>query len=229
MLAPGPAAVESPAPGRALPAPAPLATYSRRVTSRRRDPGADTGAGAVPRAFADALAGIRAVTLRPEIVVEETPAPLRLSPYALALQAEVVVDDEEAATGRFVLLHDPVGQEPWEGDFRIVSFVKGAVELEIAQDPLLTQVGWSWLLEALESRDAAFHAESGTVTRTASESFGGIADRGPSGDVEIRASWTPSTDDIGAHLAAWGDVLAQVAGLPPLPAGVAALPRPRRR
>ena len=183
----------------------------------------------MPAAFAEALDSIRAVLVRPEVVLEETPAPQRLSPYAVALQAEVVLDDEEAASGRFVLLHDPDGQEPWDGDFRIVSFAKGTLELDIAQDPMLTEVGWAWLTESLESRGAPFHAESGTVTRTASQSFGGIADRPPSGDVEIRASWTPSTTDIGAHLQAWGDVLAQVAGLPPLPAGVATLPRPRRR
>jgi hypothetical protein len=198
------------------------------VTSRRRDPGTDAGSAPVPAAFAAALDSIRGVTLRPEIVLEETPAPLRLSPFALALQAEVVIDDEEAASGRFVLLHDPAGQEPWDGDFRIVSFAKGTLELDIAQDPMLTEVGWAWLMESLEERGATFRAESGTVTRTASESFGGIADRAPSGDVEIRASWTPDGPDIGPHLAAWGDVLAQVAGLPPLPPGVATLPRARR-
>jgi hypothetical protein len=94
---------------------------------------------------------------------------------------------------------------------------------------MLTEVGWAWLVEGLEDRGAAFHAESGTVTRTASESFGAISDRAPSGDVEIRASWTPDTSDIGPHLLAWADVLAQVAGLPPLPPGVASLPLPRRR
>ena len=206
----------------------PRPTYSRLVTSRRRDPGADPAAAALPRAFAEALASIRSVTVRPEVVLEETPAPQRLSPYAVALQAEVVLDDEEAASGRFVLLHDPAGQEPWDGDFRIVSFAKGTLELDIAQDPMLTEVGWAWLMESLDERGATFRAESGTVTRTASESFGGIADRAPSGDVEIRASWTPTGSDIGPHLAAWGDVLAQVAGLPPLPAGVATLPRARR-
>ena len=197
------------------------------MTSRGRDTG--DALAPVPADFATALESIRSALLRPEIVVEETPAPLRLSPYAVALQAEVVLGDEEAATGRFVLLHDPEGQEPWEGDFRVVTFAKGTVELDIAQDPLLTEVAWGWLLESLENREAGFRAESGTVTRTASESFGAIGDRPPSGDVEIRASWTPTGPDVGAHLLAWGDVLAQVAGLPPLPAGVATLPRPRRR
>jgi Protein of unknown function (DUF3000) len=182
----------------------------------------------VPADFATALSTIRGAVLRPEISIEETPAPLRLSPFAVALQAEVVVADEEAASGRFVVLHDPAGQEPWDGEFRVVTFAKGTVELDIAQDPMLTEVAWGWLIEALELRGAAFRAESGTVTRTASESFGAIADRPPSGDVEIRASWTPATPDVGAHLAAWSDVLAQVAGLPPLPPGVSALPAPRR-
>jgi hypothetical protein len=210
-----------------VPSAAPGATYARPVTSRGRDTG--DAVASVPADFAVALESIRSALMRPEIVVEETPAPLRLSPYAVALQAEVVLGEEEAATGRFVLLHDPEGQEPWEGDFRVVTFAKGTVELDIAQDPLLTEVAWGWLLESLEDRAATFRAESGTVTRTASESFGAIGDRPPSGDVEIRASWTPTTADVGAHLLAWGDVLAQVAGLPPLPPGVATLPSPRRR
>ena len=199
------------------------------MTARRHDPGAGSGAGPAPESFTAALASIRAVSLRPEIVLEETPAPQRLSPYAVAIQAEVVIDDEEAASGRFVLLHDPAGQEPWSGEFRVVSFAKGTIELDMAQDPMLTEVGWAWLLEALEDRGADFRAESGTVTRTASQSFGAISDREPSGDVEIRASWTPTTSDVGPHLLAWADVLAQVAGLPPLPPGVASLPLPRRR
>jgi hypothetical protein len=199
------------------------------VTVGRSDQGPGAGAGAVPAPFTAALESIRAARPRPEISLEETPAPQRLSPYAVALQAEVVVDDEEIASGRFVVLHDPAGQEPWDGQFRVVSFAKGSVELDIAQDPMLTEVGWAWLVEALDDRGAGFRAESGTVTRTASESFGAIADRAPSGDVEIRASWTPTTPDLGPHLLAWTDVLAQVAGLPPLPAGVTSLPLPRRR
>ena len=120
------------------------------VTTRRRDPGADPASVAVPASFAEALASIRAASVRPEVVLEETPAPQRLSPFAVALQAEVVLDDEEAASGRFVLLHDPDGQEPWDGDFRVVTFAKGTVELDIAQDPMLTEVGWAWLVEALD-------------------------------------------------------------------------------
>jgi hypothetical protein len=181
---------------------------------------------AVPVSFARALDSIRSVSLRAEVHIEETPAPQRLSPYALALQATVVLDpasDDEAASGRFVLLHDPAGQEPWDGTFRIVTFAKGTVEIDIASDPMLTEVAWSWLVESLTDRQALFHAESGTVTRTSSQAFGAIEDRIPQGDVEIRASWTPADEAIGEHVQAWVDVLTHIAGLPPLPPGVAPL------
>ncbi len=180
----------------------------------------------LPVSFARAMDSIRSVVLRSEVHVEETPAPQRLSPYAIALQATVVVDprgEDEAASGRFVLLHDPAGQEPWDGTFRIVTFAKGTVEIDIAGDPMLTEVAWSWLLESLADHGALFHAESGTVTRTSSQAFGAIGDRIPQGDVEIRASWTPGDDAIGEHVQAWVDVLTHIAGLPPLPSGVAPL------
>jgi hypothetical protein len=187
---------------------------------------------AVPSSFARAIESIRSAQLRAEVQIEETPAPQRLSPHAVALQATVMLDptsDDEAASGRFVLLYDPAGQEPWDGMFRIVSFAKGTVEMDIAGDPMLTEVAWSWLVEALYDHEAHFHAESGTVTRTSSQAFGAIGDRSPQGDVEIRASWTPDSDDIGAHIEAWADVLTHIAGLPPLPAGVATLAASRRR
>ena len=49
---------------------------------------------------------IRAIVPRAEIVLDEVPAPQKLSPFSIALTADVL---EDAATGRFVLLHDPSG------------------------------------------------------------------------------------------------------------------------
>ena len=77
--------------------------------------------------FADALADIRDTILRPEITVTETPAPARLAPFSVALLGEVVVGDDEIASGRFVVLHDPDGQEPWGGVFRVVTFVRAPI------------------------------------------------------------------------------------------------------
>jgi hypothetical protein len=177
--------------------------------------------------FRVALSSLREVRLRPEIHLEEAPAPQRLAPYAIALSAEVEVDEEELGTGRLVVLHDPEGQDAWEGTFRVVAFVKATLEPEMAADPLLAEVGWSWLTEALEGHGAAYGSISGTVTRVTSASFGGLADRPLEGQIEIRVSWTPLDADLAPHAHAWADVLAQAAGLMPLPPGVAQLPRPR--
>jgi hypothetical protein len=177
--------------------------------------------------FRTALSSLRELRLRPEILLEEAPAPQRLAPYAIALTAEVVVDDEDLGNGRLVVLHDPEGQESWGGTFRIVAFIKATLETEMAADPLLAEVGWSWLIEALESQGAGHTQISGTVTRVTSESFGGISDRPLEGQIEIRASWTPEGPHLAAHAHAWAEVLGQAAGLMPLPPGVAQLPRPR--
>jgi hypothetical protein len=104
-------------------------------------------------------------------------------------------------------------------------------------DPLLAGVGWSWLVEALEAHGAAYHSPSGTVTRVATESFGGMADEGGSAQLELRASWTPLTAtgptgfelslDVAPHVEAWGELLCTAVGLEPVPEGVTAIPSRR--
>ena len=181
--------------------------------------------------FTRAVSALRDARLRPEVRITEVPAPQRIAPYAVALTAEVVAsasDDEELASGRFVLLHDPSSPQPWEGEWRAVTFARAELEPEVAGDPMLGAVGWSWLIEALESRGVDYGAEAGTVTRVVSESFAGLADREPTVEMEVRASWTPHGNDLGAHLLAWSDLLCTIAGLPPLPDGVVALPGQRR-
>lgn len=177
-----------------------------------------------PADFVAAVESLRRARLRPEITVEETPAPKRMAPFAFALTADVA---EEAATGRLVLLHDPDGHDAWHGEFRLVTYVRAALEPEIAADPFLPGVGWAWLTDALAGQGAQFTAPSGTVTRVASESFGGMADEAPTADIEIRASWTPVGRDMTPHVLAWGEVLTTAAGLLPLPAGVVAIPSQR--
>jgi len=163
----------------------------------------------------------------------EVPAPSRIAPYAVAMSAEVVTaelpdEGDELASGRFVLLHDPSAPEPWDGVWRVVTFARAELEPELATDPALGGVGWSWLLDALAQHDAPYVAEGGTVTRVVSESFAGLADRPATVEMEIRASWTPTGPDLGVHLQAWADLLCMIAGLPPLPEGVVALPGRRR-
>jgi Protein of unknown function (DUF3000) len=188
-----------------------------------------------PQAFRDAVAQLHAARLRPEVFCEEMPAPQRIAPFASALAADVTVDGEDVGTGRIVLLHDPQGNEAWEGTFRCVAFARAEIDPEMANDPMLAEVGWSWLSEALDAHGAAYVAPSGTVTKVSSESFGGLADEGGTAQLEIRASWTPvagsrdprTTLDLGPHVEAWGEMLCTASGLPPVPEGVAPLPSRR--
>ena len=178
----------------------------------------------VPEPFRLALVGLReAVTApcRPGLSLQEVPAPKRLAPYAVAVSAEILgPDDEQIASGRFVVLHDPAGQDGWRGDTRVVAFVSADVEAEMAADPALAQVGWSWLTDSLADRGAAHTAAGGTVTRTVSCRFGQIENDDEASEVEVRASWTPLADadgalDLGVHLLAWCDLISATAGLPP--------------
>ncbi|NHA69637.1 DUF3000 domain-containing protein [Phycicoccus flavus] len=181
--------------------------------------------------FGRALEQLHAARLRPEIRLTEVPAPQRIAPHAVALTADVLDPrdpDAELASGRFVLLHDPSAPDPWAGEWRAVTFARAELEPEFAGEPLLGEVGWSWLTDALTARGVEVVAAAGTVTRVVSESFGGLADRPASIEMELRASWTPSGPDVADHLLAWSDLLCTIAGLPPLPDGVVALPGPRR-
>ena len=176
---------------------------------------------ASPPSFTRAVDELRAVTPRAEITLEEVPAPQRLAPYAYAISGTVLRHGDEVATGRLILLHDPAGHEAWDGTMRLVTYVTAEVEAELAADPLLPGVGWSWLTDALEAHEARFTAIGGTVTQTLSTRFGELAGPPTAADIEIRASWTPLDDDLSAHVEAWCALLASTAGLPP--PGVTAL------
>jgi hypothetical protein len=182
----------------------------------------------LPAGFRHAVASLAGLELRPEVVVSELPPPQRLAPYAVALHAVVVRAGDELAEGRLVILHDPDGQAVWEGDTRCVAYLQAAIDFEIASDPMLPSVGWSWLLDALDGASAEHRAAGGTVTRTTSERFGALADHPHAADVEMRASWSP-VGDLGPHLVAFGELLCSAAGLPPTPPGVVPIPAGRRR
>lgn len=185
---------------------------------------------AVPPDFEEALLSLRGHRQRPEVRLEEVPAPTRVAPYALALTAEVNPTAEPETllgSGRFVVLHDPDGQPAWEGTFRVVVMARAQLEDELGADPLLGEVGWAWLTDALASAGAGYHSLSGTVTRVLSESFGGLSLRDREVEIEVRASWSPNTTDLGPHLAAWLELASSASGLEPLPEGVTAL-TPRR-
>ncbi len=181
---------------------------------------------AAPEAFEAALDQLSRVRLRPEIELGELPAPTRLAPWSHALSASVGWDGErpDPASGRLILLHDPNGVAAWDGTLRIVIFLTAGIEGEIARDALLPDVAWSWLTDCLQVSGAAFTALGGTVTATSSTRFGDIAGPTRTDDLEIRASWTAGDNLVGRHLAAFTELLAIAAGLPP--EGVASIGRP---
>lgn len=188
-----------------------------------------TNAG-VPAAFEAALLSLRGHRFRPELHLEEVPPPTRIAPFSVALTGEVNTSrDPETMLGhgRFVVLHDPEGQSAWDGTFRVVILARAALEDELGGDPLLGEVGWAWLTDALRAAGTGFHNLSGTVTRVLSESFGGLALRSREVEIEIRASWTPTTTDLGPHLRAWTEIVCSAAGLEPLPENVTSLGRRR--
>ena len=200
-----------------------------------------SGAPSEPADFRAAVESLHAARIRREIEVGPIRPPQRLAPYSYAVGAEVrpaddldpaaeVPDDAQgSAFGRLILLHDPAGQDAWNGTMRLVAYIQAEVEAALAMDPLLPEVAWSWLGDALgvpvgataTAPDAGSPVEvtalGGTVTSTTSVRYGEIAGPPRAHQLELRASWTAITGDgLGAHLEAFCDVLGSAAGLPPV-------------
>lgn len=169
-----------------------------------------------PELFRDAVAALLSVRPRPEIELSEVRPPQRLAPWSFALSAEVSGPVDELATGKLVLLHDPDGEQAWDGVLRLVVYVRAELDAELATDPLLPEVGWSWLTEALESCGANHTALGGTVTQTSSARFGDISGPARSDDLELRASWTARSAELAPHGEAFCDLMASTVGLPPV-------------
>lgn len=188
--------------------------------------GARTKLEGVPAPFTRAVEEVERAVARPELELGEMPAPQRIAPFAHAITADVVVADTEVGTGRFILLHDPAGNDAWNGTFRCVTFARADIEHEMAIDPLITQVGWSWLTDALSDAGARHGKPAGSITVVRSEGFGAMSDDETDAQIEVRASWTPE-GSLEPHASAWMELLGKLAGLPPLVPGVVPLTRRR--
>ncbi|KAA8743899.1 DUF3000 domain-containing protein [Actinomyces johnsonii] len=174
-------------------------------------------AGAIPERFEEALLSLRDAPRPRGLLMEEVPAPKKLAPYSAALSAETVetVGATPIATGRFVVLYDPNGQDAWDGDFRIVIQARARIDDEVGMDPVFESAAWSWLTDGLEDSRAGYRALVGTVTRVLSETFGGLTLTDSCAHAEIRASWSPTTAQLGPHLTAWHELLLVASGHEP--------------
>ncbi len=178
-----------------------------------------------PAPFAEAVAAMNAVSVRPEIELGPIRPPQRLAPYSYALGAEVKRSDPEIeridefasddAFGRLILLYDPDGSDAWDGTLRLVAYIQADLDPSEAVDPLLPEVAWSWLVDALGSRTERVTALGGTVTATTSVRYGDITGPPRAHQLELRASWTATSPDLAAHVEAFCEVLEHAAGLPP--------------
>lgn len=169
---------------------------------------------------------MRAAATRPELAVAEIAAPGNVAPFSHALAADVRpsrhATDSVLGTGRFILLYDPSAPDAWGGPFRVVAYAQAPLETDIGLDPFVADVAWSWLTDALDSRDADYAAASGTATKQLSTGYGEL--EGQHGaQLELRASWSPLDDRFGSHVEAWTDLLCMLAGLPPTTDGVSLL------
>ena len=195
---------------------APLPSLTRVVLQLPVVTATEAVTDAEPELFTQAVAALRSLRPRPELHLEEVRAPQRLAPWAFAFTAEVTGPADVLATGRLVLLHDPEADETWDGVLRVVAYVRAELDAELAADPLLPEVGWSWLTDALATAGAEFTALGGTVTDTSSARFGDIAGPARTDDLELRASWTALTPALLPHGEAFCDLMSSVVGLPPL-------------
>lgn len=178
---------------------------------------------AEPAPFRAAVEAMSTVAAHPAIELGPIRPPQRLAPYSFALGAEVKHDDADVvpedsdgdAFGRLILLYDPNGDEAWNGTLRLVAYIQADLDAALAIDPLLPEVAWSWLVDALNARSEVVTALGGTVTATTSVRYGDIAGPPRAHQLELRASWTPPTTELGPHVEAFCEVLAYAAGLPP--------------
>jgi Protein of unknown function (DUF3000) len=179
---------------------------------------------AEPAEFHDAVEAMNAASVRPEIELGPIRPPQRLAPFSYAIGAEVkhpeaaVVPEscDGDAFGRLILLHDPEGSEAWDGTMRLVAYIQADLDSHEAVDPLLPEVAWSWLVDALDARSEHVTALGGTVTATTSVRYGDISGPPRAHQLELRASWTATSADLGTHVQAFCEVLEHAAGLPPV-------------
>lgn len=176
--------------------------------------------------FSAAVEALRNAEIRDEIHLKQIEEPEKLATHAIAFSAHIIEDlatPADAGTGRFVLLWEPEMQEAWGSRFRVVCFAKSPLETNIGADELGSDIAWAWLTDALSNRNAQYLNAAGTATRIISSGYGSLATQADHAELEVRASWSPKTYEVGQHLEAWQDMVCIMSGFAHLPQGVSSI------
>ena len=176
--------------------------------------------------FQAAVDAIRSAEIREEIHLKQIEEPEKLATHAIAFSAHIVEElatPADAGTGRFVLMWEPEMQAAWGSRFRVVCFAKSPLETNIGADELGSDIAWAWLTDALSNRQAQYSNAAGTATRIISSGYGSLATQADHAELEVRASWSPKSYEIGQHLEAWQDLVCIMSGFAHLPQGVSSI------
>ena len=168
-----------------------------------------------PAQFAAAALSLAEPFLREELTTSQIPAPAQIAPWALAFAAQAPNPADtpmNRGVGRIVFLHDPTQFDAWGSNMRVIAYGKSPLENDLGIEEDVAHFWWARLEQALRMHGAQYSHEAGTVTKMTSTGMGTLSNDPNSSEVEIRASWSPQSDELGPHLAAWQDLIAAMAG-----------------
>lgn len=172
--------------------------------------------------FLGMLRGLGEVAPRKEITLTQIPSPKGIAPQAIAIAAEIDHDiASDHGVSRLVFCHDPAIPEGWNSEFRVIGYAKSPIELDMAKDEYLSSMPWEWLKDSLKNAGADFAHDAGTTTTVISTGHGSLLTQPQHAELEIRASWAPTTFDLKPHLQGWVELLALISGLPPAESNIA--------
>lgn len=170
----------------------------------------------IPEPFTNALTSLRTAARTVDLELTEIPGPTRAAAYSVALSGSLADPDDpetEIADGNFVVLYNDA-DDGGPGSFKVIVMIRAELDAEMSIDPLLPDVAWTWLEEALARFTGSVDDLGGAVTRTITTNHGRTAEHGDSVELELRASWASQSSEVGDHLQAWGQALRTCAGQP---------------
>jgi hypothetical protein len=166
--------------------------------------------------FSLMLRELSRVEVREEISLTQIPSPAGIAPESIAISAEIVHQTaSDHGVSRLVFCRDTQIPEGWNSEFRVIGYAKSPIELEMAKDDYTAALPWEWLKDSLAAEKAGFAHEAGTTTTVISTGHGALIAQPQHAELEIRASWAPTSFDLASHLSGWIELLALISGLPP--------------